>query len=267
MDVVDIVQPGGSVRTYEGENLHRLIYNKAYLCSLFSKLPQPAGKTVLEVGRSDGLVCDIFSQLGAAHVTGIDVMRTVGCGFRDPRIDYRTMDAARLDFPDQTFDICYSIATFEHLPDPCKTLSEMLRVTKIGGYCYVQAAPLFHTPWGHHMFAYFQDYPWIHLRKSQAGIIDYMKQRGIDRAVESDHAVSCEDYLSGMLARNHVNGLFLQDFRLDEFAARADIELLMMNTSDEGRELLTAGIIAEIPGIHPDRLVEHGFEIAFRRVG
>lgn len=266
VEVVDILQPEGFVRTYDGENLHRLIYNKAYLCSMFSVIPPPTGKKVLEVGCSDGLVCDIFSRLGAAHVTGIDVMRTVGCGFRDPQITYRTMDATNIDFPDQSFDISYSIATFEHLPDPRKTLSEMLRVTKVGGYCYVQAAPLYHSPFGHHMFAYFQDYPWIHLRKTPSEMLDYMKQRGIDRQIEEDYSISCEAYLAEMLTRDHVNGLFLQDFRLDEFAARPDVEVLRLNFSFEGRELLNAEILSEIQKVHPDRLVEHGFEIAFRRV-
>jgi hypothetical protein len=50
------------------------------------------------------------------------------------------------------------------------------------------------------------------------------------------------------------------------FAARPDIQILMMNTSYEGRERLTNEIISETQGIHPDRLVEHGFEIAFKRI-
>lgn len=264
--VVDVIQPNGSIHTYEGENLHRLLYNKAYLCSMFSVVPQPTNMKVLEVGCSDGLVCDIFAQLSSGHITGIDVMDTVGCGFRNPAITYRAMDATKMEFPDQSFDITYSIATFEHVPDPYAVLSEMLRVTKIGGYCYVQAAPLYHSPFGHHMFAYFQDYPWIHLRKTPAQILDYMKQHGIDKRIEQDFAISCESYLSEMLTHDHINGLFLQDYGLNMFAARSDIQILMMNTSYEGRERLTNEIISETQGIHPDRLVEHGFEIAFKRI-
>lgn len=266
VDVVDVIQPNGSTHTYEGENLHRLLYNKAYLCSMFSVVPQPTNMKVLEVGCSDGLVCDIFAQLGSGHITGIDVMDTVGCGFRNPAITYRAMDATKMEFPDQSFDITYSIATFEHVPDPYAVLSEMLRVTKIGGYCYVQAAPLYHSPFGHHMFAYFQDYPWIHMRKTPAQILDYMKQHGIDKKIEQDFAISCESYLSEMLTHDHINGLFLQDYGLNMFAARPDIQILMMNTSYEGRERLTDEMISKIQGIHPDRLVEHGFEIAFKRI-
>lgn len=266
VDVVDIIQPDNSIRTYEGENLHRLLYNKAYLSSMFSVVPQPGGRIVLEVGCSDGLVCDIFSQLGAKHVTGIDVMDTVGCGFRNPAITYRAMDAAKMEFPDQSFDITYSIATFEHVPNPYAVLSEMLRVTKIGGYCYVQAAPLYHSPFGHHMFAYFQDYPWIHLRKSPTQILAYMKQHGIDKKIEQEFEIISESYLAEMLTHDHINGLFLPDYGLSAFTARSDIQVLIMNTSFEGRELLTDEIISEIQGIHPDRLVEHGFEIAFKRI-
>ena len=233
---------------------------------MFQVVPSPLDKIVLEVGCSDGLVCDIFASSGARKVIGIDIMETVGCGFGNDRIDYQVMDIASLCFPDQSFDITYSIATFEHLADPYKDLLEMLRVTKVGGYCYVQAGPLYHSPFGHHMFAYFKDYPWIHLRKSKDQIVSYAMEREIDKAIESDLFVSCEQYIDGMLNRDHVNGFFLEDYHLEEFRDRRDIEILKFNISHEGRELVTPEILAEIPGLNPERLVEHGFEVAFRRL-
>src|SRR6185312_9949461 len=96
-DSIEIVHANGARRSYFGENLHRLIYNKAYLCSMFESVPEPRGSAVLEVGCSDGLVCDIFALLGAKKVVGIDVMQTVGCSFPHPSIEYRTMEAGRLD--------------------------------------------------------------------------------------------------------------------------------------------------------------------------
>jgi SAM-dependent methyltransferase len=263
---VEILHSSGKRRMYQGENLHRLSYNKAYLASMFQVISPPRGKTILEAGCSDGLVCDILALAGAERVIGIDVMKTVGCSFPHERIQYQVMDISRMNFPDQTFDIVYSIATFEHLANPYQALLEILRVIKTGGYGYIQAGPLYYSPFGHHMFQYFEDYPWIHLRKSKDAIVSYSKERGIDKRIQRDLAITCEQYIEGMLTFDHVNGLLLEDYRLDEFRDRDDIEILKFNISYEGRDLLTAEIAAGIPGVNTDRLVEHGFEIAFRRL-
>ena len=262
----EVIHFSGERRSYRGENLHRLAYNKAYLASMFQVVPPPQEKTILEAGCSDGLVCDIVALAGAKKVFGIDVMKTVGCGFPNARIDYQVMDICRMCFPDQMFDIVYSIATFEHLANPYQAFLEMLRVTKVGGYAYVQAGPLYHSPFGHHMFEYFKDYPWIHLRKSKDEIISYAKERGIDKSIEQDLSLTCEQYVYGMLNVDHVNGFLLKEYRLEDFKRRNDIEILKFNISYEGGELLTPEIAAEIPGLSADRLVEHGFEIAFRRI-
>jgi GT2 family glycosyltransferase/SAM-dependent methyltransferase len=264
-DCVEVLHGSGQTRLYRGEDLHRLIYNKAYLASMFEVVPSPVGKTVLEAGCSDGLVCDIFSMSGASKVVGIDVMKTVGCGFNSDGIEYHVMDIASMSFPDKSFDITYSIATFEHLANPYKALQEMLRVTKVGGHCYVQAGPLYHSPFGHHMFGYFQDYPWVHLRKSKEDIIALAKERGVDKVIERDLGIPCEQYVFGMITVDHVNGLLLEDYRLNEFGERDDIEVLKLNISHEGEDLLTSEIAAEIPGVDRENLTEHGFEIAFRR--
>src|SRR5262249_40269838 len=120
-------------------------------------------------------------------------------------------------------------------------------------------------PFGHHMFSYFADFPWIHVRKSEEEIIEYAKQKHIDRAIEKDLATSAEQYISGMLNREHINGLFLEQYRLDEFRRQKEIEVLKFNISYEGRELLTPQILSETRHLNPKALVEHGFEIMFRR--
>lgn len=265
-DMVEIVHANGARRSYLGENLHRLIYNKAYLCSMFEVVPDPLGSTVLEVGCSDGLVCDIFALLGAKKVVGIDVMQTVGCSFPHPAIEYRTMEAGRLDFPDRSFDIVYSIATLEHVPNPAAVLDEIVRVLKIGGYAYVQAGPLYHSPFGHHMFAYYGDYPWIHLRKSKEEIVAYSREKCIAGAVQRDYGISIEKYIDEMLSFDHVNGLFLNEFGLEDIRKRHDVRILKFNRSYEGQEILTAEIKRELRRFDEAQLTEHGFEIAFQRL-
>jgi SAM-dependent methyltransferase len=205
--------------------------------------------------------------MGAKSVVGIDVMQSAGCSFPGDKIEYRMEDAAKTSFKDEQFDLCLSIATLEHVPDPQAVLQEMLRVTKVGGFCYVQAGPLYHSPFGHHMFAYFADYPWIHVRKTREEILTYIKERGIDRAIERDLASSPEEYLSGMLNHDHINGLLLEQYGLEGFRRRRDVDVLKFNISYEGRDLLTPQVLSETRHLKPESLVEHGFEILFRRIG
>jgi SAM-dependent methyltransferase len=47
------------------------------------------------------------------------------------------MDAARMDFPNDQFDVVFSRAVFEHLPDPGAVISEMHRVLKPGGVMFI----------------------------------------------------------------------------------------------------------------------------------
>jgi len=263
---IEVLDPSGRRRIYQGENLRRLLYNKPYLASMFETVGVPRRKTVLEVGCSDGLVCDMVSLCGAKSVDGIDVMRTVGCQYQDMGIHYHIMDGAHLGFEDESFDLSYSIATFEHVPDPYEVMKEMLRVTKVGGCCYVQAGPLYHSPFGHHMFNYFQDYPWAHLRKDKRQLNVYLSEKGLDKAIERDLGMSSEEYLDSMLTRDHLNGLLLADYRLDEFKRRDDVKVLKFNITYEGTDLLTRQIFNEMPEFSADNLVEHGFEISFRRV-
>ena len=50
---------------------------------------------------------------------------------------HKCADAIELPFESDYFDACRSERLFEHLPDPAKALSEMVRVTKPGGWIVV----------------------------------------------------------------------------------------------------------------------------------
>ncbi len=53
------------------------------------------------------------------------------CG--EPGLDFRVMDAARLDFPDNDFDLVAVSNSLHHLPDIPAVLNEMYRVLRPGG--------------------------------------------------------------------------------------------------------------------------------------
>ena len=256
--------PPGRARTYRGEDVHRIVYNKAYLDSMFRFVPPLKGKRVLEVGCSDGLVCDLLLAEEPASMTGIDLLATVGCAHPDPRITYRRMGATALDFPDRRFDVCLSIATLEHVADPAAAMREMKRVTSSGGCIYVQAGPLYFSPFGHHMFGYFDDFPWIHLRLSPEAILAHCRKRGLDEAMRRKMGREPEEYLESMLNPAHVNRKRFEEYGLREFMEAPDVEVLHFVRSYEGEDLLTEEIRKELSSISPGDLIAHGFELAVR---
>ncbi|MBI5235969.1 MAG: class I SAM-dependent methyltransferase [Deltaproteobacteria bacterium] len=259
-----IAHKDGSKRLYKGEEVHRILYNKSYLNSMFRYVPKLKGKTILEVGCSDGLVCDLLLNEDPVAVTGVDLLETIGCSYPDQRIRYLRMDACALEFDDASFDLTLSIATLEHCKDPFKALSEMKRVTKKGGYCYVQAGPLYCSPFGHHMFGYYDVFPWIHLRMSKEEIIAYSESKGIGTAIMKNLSVSAEQYVNAMINPGHVNGLRLSDYRLSEFMRSDDCLFIRYIPSFEGKDLLTEEIAEELADIPPQDLTAHGFELLFQ---
>lgn len=259
-----ILFPDNTVRVYENEGAHRLLYNTAYLDNMFRYIPRPVEGEVLEVGCSDGMVCDLMLKEGPSSIVGIDLLDNVGCNFPDPRISYARMDATAMTFASGRFDCAYSIATMEHVADPFQALLEMRRVLKRGGYGYVQAGPFYHSPFGHHMFGLFDSLPWIHIRRSKEEIIALGRETGVAARILQERGQDIETYVQGMINPLHINGLLYNQYRLEEFMALPDVETLFFARSYEGRELLTPAIRAELPQYSEDDLTAHGFELMFR---
>lgn len=258
------VFPDGSSRLYRNDHLSRLRYNMAYLRSMFQFVPELKGKKILEVGCSDGLTCDLLSHQKPEAISGIDILETVGLLYQNPITTYHKMNAEHLEFDDETFDLCYSIATFEHVADPFRAVTEMKRVTNPGGYCYIQAGPLYYSPFGHHMFGYFDDYPWIHLRLSKEEIVKHCNQEGIDRRLRNDRGIGAEEYVYAMINIRHINGKLLSEYKLDEFMSSPDIEVISFTKTYEGKDFLNKKVILELDGVAVEDLVTHGFELVFK---
>jgi SAM-dependent methyltransferase len=137
------------------------------------------GMRVLVVGAAGGRDCSFFVEAGAREVHGIDVGADVGGGFRHPRVRYTRCSAEELPFPAGAFDLVYSVATMEHVPDVERAFSEMVRVARPGGLVYCLAAPLWNAREGHHKFGMFPGMPWIHLRLSRDELLAYCREHAI----------------------------------------------------------------------------------------
>lgn len=60
-------------------------------------------------------------------------------------MDTRLMDAAHLDFDDDSVDLVVMVRLLHHLPDPADALCETARILKTGGYAVIEAANVLHA--------------------------------------------------------------------------------------------------------------------------
>ena len=96
------------------------------------------GDRVLEVGVGTGINAALYPK--DCHVTGIDLSgsmlekareRVTRKGLQNIRL--LEMDAAKLKFPDESFDVVYAPYVMSVVPDPVRVVHEMRRVCARGG--------------------------------------------------------------------------------------------------------------------------------------
>lgn len=95
---------------------------------------EPGGK-LLDVGSGTGHWSEFFYEKGF-KVTGIDIsepMLRVAREKRSSSIKFIRADANHLPFEKETFDVAVCITVLEFLEYPSSALSEMWRVTRVGG--------------------------------------------------------------------------------------------------------------------------------------
>ena len=117
----------------------------------------PAHATILEIACGD---CSVGEQMQLAghDVHGIDLALPK----RATTIRFAQMDATRLDYPSDAFDLIYAFDSFEHFSDPAGVLREVKRVLKPGGIFYSSFGPLWHSAMGAHQW-FSIDLPYCHL--------------------------------------------------------------------------------------------------------
>lgn len=95
------------------------------------------GKQVLDCGCGTGYGTHLLVTEGARRAAGIDLapeaIAYCRTHYPDGRLTFFQMDAQKMTFPDESFDVVFSSENLEHLPDPHANMSEMRRVLRKGG--------------------------------------------------------------------------------------------------------------------------------------
>ena len=93
-------------------------------------------KRVLEIGSGRGYLQDVV-----ADYTGLDLSSKVATYYHKPFV---VGSATDMPFPDNSYDVAWTIWVLEHIPQPEKAFEEMRRVIKPGGLLYL--APAWNCP-------------------------------------------------------------------------------------------------------------------------
>jgi SAM-dependent methyltransferase len=96
------------------------------------------GATVLDAGCGPGTDVHALSATTTCRTVGVDLDRAMLAAARanarpGTSTEFVCANAARLPFPDNTFDATRSDRMLQHLPDPGSAVAEIVRVTRPGG--------------------------------------------------------------------------------------------------------------------------------------
>lgn len=96
------------------------------------------GDRILDVGCGTGSLAFVLAaRREPSAIVGLDISEPYVAHARvqavDARLSFRVGDAVALDFPDESFDRCYSLLALNFVPQPAQAVREMKRVTRAGG--------------------------------------------------------------------------------------------------------------------------------------
>jgi ubiquinone/menaquinone biosynthesis C-methylase UbiE len=101
---------------------------------------------LIDIGSSTGIMTKLLSE-HFSETVGIDIdeqgVKYARENFENDHLSFSTSDAMNINFPDNSFDVVNCSHIYEHVPDSKKLMSEIYRVLKPGGVCFLAAGNRF----------------------------------------------------------------------------------------------------------------------------
>ena len=114
------------------DNRYKDIQDKKYK-EIFSRVDISGKKAILDVGCGTGTFLDIISksQVNGTKLVGIDLsFEMIKIAHeKNPDIDFIVADSDALPLRDVSFSSVFSVTHLQNLPEPEKTLNEMIRIS------------------------------------------------------------------------------------------------------------------------------------------
>ena len=120
------------------EEYRNFRYRTIWYIPLYVPFTESQGKKVLEIGCGNGADGAMFATNGA-HYTGVDLTQTAIDATKehfqilDLPGKFQIENAEHLSFPEDSFDIVYSMGVLHHTSDTQQAIDEVLRVLKPEG--------------------------------------------------------------------------------------------------------------------------------------
>jgi ubiquinone/menaquinone biosynthesis C-methylase UbiE len=119
-------------------------YDESPVRAEIAALARRYGGPALDVGTGACACMALTLARHGLHVTAVDhassavrIAQERVVGKLADRVEVRYADAARLHFPDKSYQVVVAFDALCHAPDPVAVLSEMFRVCAIGGVVIV----------------------------------------------------------------------------------------------------------------------------------
>ena len=127
------------------DNVSAMEYFQIYKKESYNLLNLREGHCALDIGCGAG--DDVFAMAqivgNTGRIVGIDNSETMIAEAKkraeevEGHVEFCLGDAHNLDFEDNTFDSCRADRVFQHLKEPKKALSEMIRVARQGAWIFI----------------------------------------------------------------------------------------------------------------------------------
>lgn len=176
------------------------------------------GKSMLDIGCGLGGFERYYLERGACEVVAIDLSRPRILGAQEyvratltrPSLLFSEVDARRMAFADNSFDLIVSSNTVEHIFGVEAALREMARVISPGGLICLSFPP-YNSPWGAHLGNWIK-FPWCQVFFSERSLVGAANRLEEKQQLNAWMPEAIQLDLRGLQEIPHLNRISLREF-------------------------------------------------------